>query len=73
MVINTDDNEDPENLDNIDSIDDEAKNRSNTSKNKLESLLGNCSILFFLSPFIHLFLTRGKSHLEFWDTTFLPD
>ena len=41
LVINTDDNEDPENLDNVDSIDDEAKNRSNTSKNKLESLLGN--------------------------------
>merc|ERR1739845_29756 len=40
LVINTDDNEDPENLDNVDSIDDEAKNRSNTSRNKLESLLG---------------------------------
>ena len=42
LVINTDDNED--NTDNGDNLDgDEAKNRSNTSKNKLESLLGNFS------------------------------
>lgn len=38
LVINTDDNEDTG--ENGDSIDDESKNRSNTSKNKLESLLG---------------------------------
>ena len=40
LVINTDDNED---MDNADNVDDESKNRSNTSKNKLESLLGELS------------------------------
>ena len=40
LVINTDDNED---MDNVDNVDDESKNRSNTSKNKLESLLGEVS------------------------------
>ena len=40
LVINTDDNDEGDNVETVDVPEEDIKNRSNTSKNKLESLLG---------------------------------
>ena len=40
LVINTDDNDEGDNVDTVEVPEEDIKNKSNTSKNKLESLLG---------------------------------